>query len=708
MPNLVGQELGRYRLVELLGRGGMATVYKAFDSRLERYVAVKVIDSRLDDPSFLKRFEREAKSLARLSHTNIVKVHDYGEENGLPYLVMEFVPSGSLKSLLGKPMPYQKAIGLLLPIARALQYAHKLGIVHRDVKPGNILIDAAGQPMLSDFGIAKMMEAPDSTSLTGTGVGIGTPEYMAPEQGQGVGVDQRADIYALGIVLCELITGRTPYQADTPMAVVLKHMLDPLPPISQLAEGIPPEVEAVIHKALAKRPEDRYQDMGEFASCLEELLQRTKTLQDVSLTRTVEETQAPKLKTSSAWMLWGGLGGVVFIGVLLALVVAIILLSRVQWGTVLGTTPYLANPQESEAAVNRNVRDIEKLINGYVPPMSPKDVDKPFHYEINLNYSEPLIWNLSWCADSKALLDDNLKKMRFSLQINQKEIPQDRRAEKYFTYGGNPCYAVYTLLDKWPKGTFQLFSAYQFLEDVNDGWETYPPGSISYTHTVHVASNALAPVEDVLGCVNTFDTATLSILAGMKPVLCTNFEQGDNRWISEDDDEYARTSSKLDDGALEYRIDAKKGVYFHPTLPLRSNPLMDEMVFDNFGISITARRRGTSSEGMYGVYFRETDNEMFVFEINDTAQTYSVYMPLPGTWRPIKESTSNPHIKPGDWNTITMKANVEQFVFYINGQPAYTFVDSRLPRGGVGLAMEMTNPNESEVFEFDKLLLVAP
>jgi serine/threonine protein kinase len=272
MAHLIGQSIGRYRIFAQLGEGGMATVYRAFDTRLEREVAFKVIlPSHHGAPKFLARFEREAKALARLSHPHIVKILDYGEHEGLPYLVMEYVPAGTLKARLGKPIPSPAAAGLLAPIARALEYAHGRKIIHRDVKPSNILFTEAGQPMLSDFGVAKVLEAEETWDLTGTGVGVGTPEYMAPEQAMGKSADHRVDIYALGIVFYELVTGRTPFQADTPLAVLLKHVNDPLPRPRDLVREIPTDVEQVIFKALAKQAKDRFQGMDAFAETLEKL-----------------------------------------------------------------------------------------------------------------------------------------------------------------------------------------------------------------------------------------------------------------------------------------------------------------------------------------------------------------------------------------------------------------------------------------------------
>ncbi|MEW5938154.1 MAG: protein kinase [Chloroflexota bacterium] len=276
MPNLTGQSLGRYHILEQLGEGGMATVYRARDNRLERDVAVKVI--RTDQfgsahlAPMLKRFEREAKSLAKLSHPNIVKVLDYGEHGGAPFLVMEFLPGGTLKEkLAGKSMPWKDSVRLLLPIAQALAYAHGEGIVHRDIKPSNILITQFGEPMLSDFGIAKILQGEKTSDLTATGTGVGTPEYMAPEQAFGK-ADERADIYALGVVLYQMITDHVPYRADTPMAVMLKKSTEPLPRPSQFA-SLPASVENAIIKALARDPENRYPTMAALIRALENALE---------------------------------------------------------------------------------------------------------------------------------------------------------------------------------------------------------------------------------------------------------------------------------------------------------------------------------------------------------------------------------------------------------------------------------------------------
>ncbi len=275
MPIQPGTDIGRYHILEQLGEGGMAVVYKAYDTRLETEVAVKVIRTGSLPPDSLprifKRFSIEAKKMAQLTHLNIIKVTDYGDYKGAPYLVMPYLPGGTLKEKLAQSMSINESVKILLPIADALGYAHKKGLVHRDIKPSNILITESGKPMLSDFGVAKILESNETLDLTTTGMGVGTPEYMAPEQGEGRSFDHRADIYALGIVLYEMVTGRKPFTADTPMAVIVKQMHDPLPNPNTLNPDLPVEVEQVLFKTLAKDPNARYKDMGTFAAALEKL-----------------------------------------------------------------------------------------------------------------------------------------------------------------------------------------------------------------------------------------------------------------------------------------------------------------------------------------------------------------------------------------------------------------------------------------------------
>lgn len=264
-----GATLGRYQILEPLGQGGMAVVYKAFQPALERTVALKVIRRGFaDDPEFRERFQREAKAIARLTHPNIVDVFDFDEVEGQVFLAMQYLEGGTLRDRLaslagrGERMLQDQTAGVVSQVASALEYAHKRGVIHRDIKPSNVILSEEGAAVVTDFGIAKII---GGTQYTATGVGMGTPEYMSPEQGQGLPLDGRTDQYALAVMAYEMLTGSLPYTADTPFAVVLKHVRDPLPLPSRVDPGVSARAEQVLLRALAKDPAQRYPSVTEFA-----------------------------------------------------------------------------------------------------------------------------------------------------------------------------------------------------------------------------------------------------------------------------------------------------------------------------------------------------------------------------------------------------------------------------------------------------------
>lgn len=268
MTNGTTLKIGRYEIQREIGRGGMAVVFLARDPRLDRVVALKLIRSGAfpDEhaASMMERFRREAKALAKLNHPNIVKVLDYGDYQGAPFLVMEYLEGGTLKDIK-KPIRVDAAVRLIRPVAEALRYVHHEGLLHRDVKPSNIMITNDRRVVLTDFGIAKWIHGEgELRTLTGTGVGIGTPEYMAPEQGRGKQVDERSDLYALAIVLYELVTGVKPFHGDTAIEVLVKQATEPIPDPRQFVPELPDAVVRFLFKALAKRADDRYSSMHEF------------------------------------------------------------------------------------------------------------------------------------------------------------------------------------------------------------------------------------------------------------------------------------------------------------------------------------------------------------------------------------------------------------------------------------------------------------
>lgn len=260
--------IGRYEVVQELGRGGMAIVYLARDPYIKRQVAVKVLPRQFTfDPQFRTRFQREAEVIATLEHGSIVPVYDYGEHEDQPFIVMRYMSGGTLADRLKDgPLPIPQIADLYQRIGAAVDYAHSLGVIHRDIKPGNILFDSQGAPSLSDFGIAKIAEA--TGSLTGSGI-IGTPDYMSPEQAQGEkNLDGRCDIYSLGVVLFQALTGELPYKADTPMGVVLAHITKPVPSLLESRPDLPPRFETVVRKSLDKDPDKRYQTASELTQAI--------------------------------------------------------------------------------------------------------------------------------------------------------------------------------------------------------------------------------------------------------------------------------------------------------------------------------------------------------------------------------------------------------------------------------------------------------
>ncbi|MGA8260030.1 MAG: protein kinase, partial [Arenicellales bacterium] len=259
--NLAGHTLGQYTVMERLGRGGMADVYKAFHPQLEVYRAIKVIRREfVTAPDFRVRFQKEAQAVATLRHPNIVQIHDFGEQDEAYYMVMEFIQGRDLKRIIqeeGRIRPISRAVDIVDQVAGALHYAHSQGLIHRDIKPENIMITDDGLPILTDFGIAKLLTS--STQLTQTGLGIGTPAYMSPEQAKALPeIGPQTDIYSLSVVLYEMLTGRVPYSADTPMAVMLKAISDPMPMPRSFSSDISESLQQVLVKGLAKEANDRY------------------------------------------------------------------------------------------------------------------------------------------------------------------------------------------------------------------------------------------------------------------------------------------------------------------------------------------------------------------------------------------------------------------------------------------------------------------
>jgi serine/threonine protein kinase len=262
-----GSMIGPYRVIERIGAGGMATVYKAHHDALSRYVALKILPEFLaEQEGFKERFQQEAVAIAHLRHPSILAVYDYGEQDGTSYIVEEFVEGGTLSERMGKPHALAETVAILSPIASALDYAHARGVLHRDVKPSNIMLTADNTPILGDFGLAKMMGG--SEHLTMSGMIVGTPEYMAPEQCTGLPIDAAADVYSLGVVAYQMLTGQVPFTAETPAAVIVAQMRGELPPPRSINPDLSPSAESALLKGLTKKPDDRWPKAGDLIGAL--------------------------------------------------------------------------------------------------------------------------------------------------------------------------------------------------------------------------------------------------------------------------------------------------------------------------------------------------------------------------------------------------------------------------------------------------------
>jgi serine/threonine-protein kinase len=262
---LVGSRFGPYEIIEEVGKGGMATVYRAYQPAMDRFVAVKVIHRAIAaDKTSLERFQREARLIARLEHPHLLPVYDYNGEHDPPYIVMRYLEGSTLKDALEDgPLPLADAVLIFRQIGAALDYAHRQNVVHRDIKPSNVLIDVDGNAFLMDFGIARLIES--NEGLTQSGFAVGTPSYMSPEQGMGAQVDKRSDIYSLGVMLYQTITGELPFKSDTAMGIIMHHINTPPPKASHTNPALPPALDAVITRAMAKTPDERYQSATELA-----------------------------------------------------------------------------------------------------------------------------------------------------------------------------------------------------------------------------------------------------------------------------------------------------------------------------------------------------------------------------------------------------------------------------------------------------------
>src|SRR5882757_5090811 len=299
---MVGEVLSdRYEVEELVGTGGMSSVFRAHDRLLDRKVALKVLHQQYsDDDDYVERFRREARAVAALSHPNIVTVIDRGEHEGRQFIVFEYIHGENLKALIERrgPAPVATALELAMQIARGLSFAHQQGLVHRDVKPQNVLLNGDGAAKVTDFGIARSLDV--QHGMTQTGTVLGTSDYIAPEQAQGRHVDEHSDIYSLGVVLYELLTTKVPFPGENFVAVAMRHINEPPPSVRDERPDVPVRLDAALQTAMAKRPEDRFQTMADFCRELEANLAEAQG-QTVVAPALPRKARAPRRPGANPW-----------------------------------------------------------------------------------------------------------------------------------------------------------------------------------------------------------------------------------------------------------------------------------------------------------------------------------------------------------------------------------------------------------------------
>ncbi len=312
--DLIGKTIGNYKIISKLGSGGMAIVYKAHELSLNRIVALKVLSSHLSENNeFIKRFEREARAAAKLNHPNIIQIYAIGEEEGIHFFSMEYVKGKTLAEIIEKEkrLIYDKAIPIIIQTAEALSEAHKHGIVHRDMKPSNIMVNDNGTVKVTDFGIAYVSQ---ETKLTKSGSIIGTPEYLSPEQCEAKTIDNRSDIYSLGVTIYELLSGKTPYKADTPVSMLMEIVKGNFPPLNEVNPDVPEFIQKIVEKMMQTKPEDRFNNANELIESLKKHIEKSISTKDFEKEKHIERLYEPEKRKNRGLRVAGILILILIIG----------------------------------------------------------------------------------------------------------------------------------------------------------------------------------------------------------------------------------------------------------------------------------------------------------------------------------------------------------------------------------------------------------
>ena len=771
MTDLLGKTFGSYKLVELIGKGGMASVYRGYQEAIDRSVAVKTLAvDAIQDSSFLTRFFQEARTLAKLTHPSILPLYDFGNAGGVLYIVMPLMSGGTLAERLARgPLPLNELTRVLLPIAQALDTAHNQGIIHRDIKPSNILFDQRDAPFLADFGIAKTGEP--GSSLTGTGV-IGTPDYMSPEQARGEVLDRRSDIYSLGVVAFQALTGQHLFTATTPMGVIFKHISEQPRSPRETRPELPLEVDNVIRRALAKDPTQRYQTATEFANALLAAIEpatrpvppplvlgdpvnlgRPPVTQPIAQPPAIEPVKQSGLFNTRNILLALAAGGLCLVCSICSFVFVI---PRIMPGET-PTQIALATPTEEPPTPTRTAQ--VKPTSTRPPTRTPT--------------AEPIaVGALGGPTGPSLLLDgfaDNANRWPVGEAIGELADATRDIADGKYTWTvearndvtwrinaekAEPVSDFYTAVDaRRVSGDLQNRYAIAFRDD-GDNYYLFTTGDEGqFAVFLWYTQNWDAIIDwTTTTAVRPGEANRLAVLAqGSHFEFFINGEK-----VGEADDDRVKTG--LVGIAAEVVNGGQTGVFEYDNFELRevwSSALADtfdtnqndwntgesdsdylsgtQKVADgkyrwearakqgvfwpgassvvevtDFYFTTQAQQVSGPASAAYGVVFRQADDDNFYyFRIADDG-TYSFYSQVKNEWKTLIDAKPSAAIRPGETNQITVEAVGSHFVFFVNGEEVDEYDDDALERGGIGVGIELSDTGDEGVFEFDNVEVRTP
>lgn len=673
MEDLTGKQFGNYQIVAPLGEGGMAAVYKAYQPSMERFVAIKVLPRQMAaSEEYLARFKQEAKLLAQLQHPHILPVFDYGEAEGYTYIVMSFVKSGTLADLMKKRrFSLSEIRNIISQVGGALGYAHARGMIHRDVKPSNVLIDESGNCLLTDFGLARMIES--TSNLTSSGAIMGTPAYMSPEQGAGSKIDKRSDIYSLGIILFELLTGRVPYTADTPIAIVFKHIQDPLPSVRKYNPGISSELEMILFKVLAKKPEDRYQTVEDFVHALQQIvvsenipieIDEQKTLQEAgflaaekSAREQAEREAAEKIIREQAEREAVEKIASVPVGYGVAETAA---------GARFSNTPDAPKDNRGYVSVDKKPSAPNYQTSAY----SQKTPPRPSNYLGILTVVGLVV--LCVIAAGVALLG---YQMMSSAQAAQQGT-----------------------------ATAESIAAANAAALAQSNSTATAAAKLTGTAVVKTTATARAKATEIVSKNATATELALhtSATAFWKQATVVDpFDDNSNQWVTPSFDansQYWSGFGSIVNGVYQFKVSQtrKPFAYWLPYSGTTSN---------DFDLSVAAKRvGGTADQVCYGLYFRAVADKKYAWAICDS-QHYSVEYFDGTNYNTLRDWTKNPAIKQDDWNVLWVSARKNVFTFYINDVKVDTLTNTSLQSGWPGMFFEIFN-SDTPTIQFDNFSFI--